>query len=535
MGSMTGLLILTQPVRKIIPSLPKVLKAASQHVTKTLYIHLDPLAKTKLPETKQCLALYSHIITNIYASSPAQCQGLDVRILMAGFKDFLEVPLKTRMRIDLVMFDQTRSGLELVDLEKRYKSFVAGSKSKVFLLEEECQNEEVQLPVDPINEASNQIYSSVVIGGTFDCIHAGHKILLSEALIRCKDRLTCGVADGPLLKNKTLAELIEPCDKRISNVKELAIDIDPTVNYNIVQITDPMGPTRWDPDMDMIVVSEETKKGIISINKEREKGGLKALDGYIIGLVDDRLRVHDEEEVKLSASSQRMRLLGTIIKPITPNTNIPSHPYIIGLSGGSASGKSSVAKRFEKLGAGIVDCDKLGHEAYRKNTKCYIKLIETFGSDIVGSDGEINRKVLGAKVFGEKEALEKLNSIVWPEIGNLAKKCISDLDDKGFNIIILDAAVLLEAGWDTLCHQVWVCIIKREEAICRIMERDGKTQEEAEKRIDNQMSNKDRVARANVVFCTQWSGDYTQQQVEKAWSILNNHIEEERKDHKSQL
>lgn len=533
---MTGLLILTQPVRKIVPSLPKVLKAASQHVTKTLYIHLDPLAKSRLPEIKQCLALYSHIITNIYSSSPTQCQGLDVRILMAGFKGYSEVPCKTHFRVDLVMFDQARSGHELVDLEKRYNFFLTDSRSQVFLFDQTCQNdEEVQIPQDPTNEKANQIYSSVVIGGTFDCIHGGHKILLSEALLRCRDRLTCGVADGPLLKNKTLAELIEPCDKRISNVRELAVDIDPTVSYNIVQITDPMGPTRWDPNMDMIVVSEETKRGIISINEARREAGLKLLDGYVIGLVNDQLREYEEEEMKVSASSQRMRLLGTVLKPIIPNPNIASHPHIIGLTGGSSSGKSSVAKRFAKLGAGVVDCDILGHKAYKKDTNCYIKLIETFGSDIVDIDGEINRKVLGTKVFAEREALQTLNNIVWPEIGLLAKKCINDLAAEGFRVIILDAAVLLDAEWEEFCHQVWVCIIKRQEAIQRIVERDGKSQEEAERRIDSQMSNADRVARANVVFCTQWSGDYTQQQVEKAWATLNNYIDNAANGYKAQL
>ncbi|XP_042210072.1 bifunctional coenzyme A synthase-like [Homarus americanus] len=536
MGSMTGLLILTQPVRKILPSLPKVLKAASQHVTKTLYVHLDPLAKTKVPETKQRLALYSRIITDIYSSSPLNCQGLDVRVLMAGFKDYSDVPLKTQVRVDLLLFDRARTGLELAEIEKRYKSFLMGSRDKVFILDQECENQnEIELPQDQINEDSNKMYSSVVIGGTYDCIHAGHKILLTEALLRCKDRLTCGVADGPLLKNKILSDLIEPCEKRISNVKELAMDIDPTVEYNIVQITDPMGPTKWDPNMDMIVVSEETKKGIALINKAREEGGLKPLDGYVITLVNDECRVSEEEEVKLSASSQRMRLLGTIRKPVVPNPNIANHPYVIGLTGGSASGKSSISNRFAKLGAGIVDCDKLGHKAYKKNTQCYTKLIETFGSDLVSSDDEINRKALGAKVFNDKEALEKLNNIVWPEIASLAMKQINDLATEGYSVVILDAAVLLEAGWEKICHQVWVCIITQEEAVTRIVERDGKSQKEAQRRINSQLSNRDRVARANIVFCTQWDGEYTQQQVEKAWATLRNYTEEEKNDRKAQL
>lgn len=83
--------------------------------------------------------------------------------------------------------------------------------------------------------------------------------------------------------------------------------------------------------------------------------------------------------------------------------------------------------------------------------------------------------------------------------------------------------------------QVWVCIIKREEAIKRIVERDGRTQEEAERRIDNQLSNKERVSRANVVFCTQWAAEYTQDQVERAWEGLQTMLREKRESNKAQL
>lgn len=78
-------------------------------------------------------------------------------------------------------------------------------------------------------------------------------------------------------------------------------------------------------------------------------------------------------------------------------------------------------------------------------------------------------------------------------------------------------------------------MIKRQEAIRRIVERDGKSQEEAEQRVDSQLSNKDRIAKANVVFCTQWAGEYTQQQVEKAWTLLNSYMKEQMNYGKAQL
>ncbi|XP_068247201.1 bifunctional coenzyme A synthase [Palaemon carinicauda] len=535
MGSLTGLLILTQPVRRIVSTLPQVLKAASQHVNKTLYVHLDPLAQVKTLGTKQQLSLCSHIITTLYSQSSSHCRGLDVRVLMTGLKGMSEVPLRTNCEIDIVLFDELKEGSEQSDLERRYKSFLLGCKNKKIFLSENLDGSESQPSENIANEEANNMYSNVVLGGTFDCIHDGHKILLSEALLRCTRKLTVGIADGPLLKNKTLKELIAPCEVRISNVKDLLNDLDPSVEYNIVQILDPMGPAGWDKNLEMIVVSEETKKGIKLINDARQERGLNLLDGYIIGLVDDKCRASDEEESKISASSLRMRLLGTLLKPVENNDAIPHSPYVIGLTGGSASGKSSVAKRFAKLGAGVVDCDKLGHAAYMKGTKCHNDLIEAFGSDIVGEDGQIDRKVLGSKVFNDKSALEKLNSIVWPEIARLAKERIDAFSREGTKIVILDAAVLLEADWDKFCHQVWVCIIKRDEAVRRIVERDGKRNEEAERRIDSQISNEERVSRANVVFCTQWAGEYTQKQCEKAWKILNEMIAKRESEHKAQL
>lgn len=77
-------------------------------------------------------------------------------------------------------------------------------------------------------------------------------------------------------------------------------------------------------------------------------------------------------------------------------------PYIIGLTGGIASGKSSVAEKMEKLGAGLVNCDKLAHSLYLPGTDCFQKIVEHFGSSILNSDGSINRKLLGDIVFNNK-------------------------------------------------------------------------------------------------------------------------------------
>ena len=88
---------------------------------------------------------------------------------------------------------------------------------------------------------------------------------------------------------------------------------------------------------------------------------------------------------------------------------------IIGLTGGIASGKSTAAKLLGELGAHVIDADKLGHNAYAKGSDAFNSVVSVFGQDTVGDDGEIDRKVLGSKVFGSPESLKKLTDIVWPE------------------------------------------------------------------------------------------------------------------------
>ena len=99
-----------------------------------------------------------------------------------------------------------------------------------------------------------------------------------------------------------------------------------------------------------------------------------------------------------------------------------------------------------------------GQEAYRK-------VVEEFGPEIVAADGTIDRRALGGIVFSDKSRLSTLNSIVWPQISRLALEKADELWRSGRQIVVLDAAVLLEAGWQSACHEVWVCLVPRQEAI----------------------------------------------------------------------
>ncbi|XP_009954845.1 PREDICTED: bifunctional coenzyme A synthase, partial [Leptosomus discolor] len=198
---------------------------------------------------------------------------------------------------------------------------------------------------------------------------------------------------------------------------------------------------------------------------------------------------------------------------------LPSRPYVIGLTGGTGSGKTSIAKLLGHLGAFLIDADKLGHAVYVPGGPAYERVVAAFGAEILNEDGTINRKVLGAKVFGNQERLKSLTDIVWPEMARMVKEQIGEADAQGKAVCVLDAAVLLEAGWQDMVHEVWTAIIPQEEVGDLIMAGDGRSEEAARRRLQSQMSNGQRVEQSQVVLCTLWEPDVTRKQVEKAWDL----------------
>ena len=198
--------------------------------------------------------------------------------------------------------------------------------------------------------------------------------------------------------------------------------------------------------------------------------------------------------------------------------------YVIGLTGGIASGKSSIAKRLEKLGAQILSADLVGHSVYEPGTEAFNEIIDDFGVGVLNKDGFIDRKKLGSIVFDDSLKLQKLNAIVWPAIMEKIKIWIEETSKKGDQVCVIEAALLLEAGWDEVVDEIWVCIIPEVEAIKRLGDRNGLSIDEAKKRLSNQITNKDRVSQANIVLSTQWAPEYTQKQVEKAWEGLHKRI-----------
>ncbi len=195
---------------------------------------------------------------------------------------------------------------------------------------------------------------------------------------------------------------------------------------------------------------------------------------------------------------------------------------IIGLTGGIASGKSTAARYLGELGAHVIDADVLGHRAYEPGTGAFESVVAAFGDEIVSSQGQIDRKALGGKVFGKPEALKRLTDIVWPEIRRLAEAEMAEAQSQEPNRpVVLEAAVLFEAGWEDAVDEVWVVVVSPEVAVQRAIGRDGTDAETVQRRIAAQLSNDERKARAHVVIDNSADEGAMYAQLDSQWQRIS--------------
>lgn len=189
----------------------------------------------------------------------------------------------------------------------------------------------------------------------------------------------------------------------------------------------------------------------------------------------------------------------------------------IGLTGGIGTGKSVVADLLLQRGAAIIDADRLGHEAYTPHSEAWEGVVAAFGENILGPEGEIDRRKLGAIVFGDAGQLDRLNSIMHPLMARMVEERKAELSENGIAVAVVEAAVLFEAGWHNLVDEVWTTDAPIDTVVERLLERNGWSEEEARKRINSQMSAAERNRRSDVVVNNGADLDALNQTVSNLW------------------
>lgn len=176
---------------------------------------------------------------------------------------------------------------------------------------------------------------------------------------------------------------------------------------------------------------------------------------------------------------------------------------IIGLTGGIACGKSTVAAMLRSLGAPVIDADAISRSLTAPGGEALPAIRKAFGDTVFSPDGTLDRKALAALVFSDSAQLEQLNAITHPLILSRMRSEIDRCREAGAPLVVLDVPLLLEAGFDRLCTQTLCVVADEETQIARLSSRDGMTRQEALARIRSQMPVIQKSALCNRSLCTQ--------------------------------
>ena len=190
--------------------------------------------------------------------------------------------------------------------------------------------------------------------------------------------------------------------------------------------------------------------------------------------------------------------------------------FVIGLTGGIATGKTLVSETLREFGATIINADLVGHEAYLPHTETWQAVVDAFGTDILDDEGQIVRPKLGAIVFSDPSKLEQLNSIVHPRIYAMISDRIEGLKAEGITTVVVEAALLIEAGWTPLVDDIWVLTSPIEQVYSRLTGR-GMSPEQARARVESQMPQEERVTHADIVIANDGGEAELKSAVKEHW------------------
>ncbi|MEC1770612.1 dephospho-CoA kinase [Schinkia azotoformans] len=196
---------------------------------------------------------------------------------------------------------------------------------------------------------------------------------------------------------------------------------------------------------------------------------------------------------------------------------------VLGLTGGIASGKSTVATMLRDLGIVIIDADVIAREVVEVGEDAYFKIIGAFGRTLLHDDRTINRQKLGEVIFNNEQKRKVLNSIVHPAVREKMSRLKMEFIEKGEKIIVLDIPLLFESKQTHLVEKVILVYVDRDVQVKRLMQRNGLSVEEAEARINSQMPLTEKIPLADAVINNNGSIEETKEQllaILKQWELI---------------
>ena len=202
-------------------------------------------------------------------------------------------------------------------------------------------------------------------------------------------------------------------------------------------------------------------------------------------------------------------------------------PYIIGLTGGIAMGKSNISRALRNEGCAIVDADEISRDITKESGIALPKIRQAFGDLVFLEDGTLDRKALSQVVFSNEEALAKLNAITHPLIIEIAKKQIEEHYQNGHKVVVMDAPLLFEAGLDKQCDEVWSAYVPQAIQLQRITKRDDVTRKEAMQRIKAQLSPILRKKQSTHVIDTRCTKEETMANVFRLFKAVCEKLDKE--------
>jgi dephospho-CoA kinase len=194
---------------------------------------------------------------------------------------------------------------------------------------------------------------------------------------------------------------------------------------------------------------------------------------------------------------------------------------LVGLTGGIATGKSTVSAMLAHLGARIIDADLLAREVVAPGQRAHAEIVQAFGPEVLQDDGYLDRKRLGAIVFADADKRKRLEQITHPAIRVRQERILSVYEEEAFEgVVVWDAALLLESGSATGMDRVVVVVADPTTELNRLMTRDGLGEEEARRRIASQMPVAEKAKLADYVIDNSGSRAETERQVREVYRTL---------------